>query len=101
MRVFLPVPSIFCQLSTTTFRKFFTISISFAGVSADKVSASGPGLKSVGGGKYLMIPHGNSGARKPTFISIPKDVDQTKITATKIKEIIDNHKKKEIIWKKK
>ena len=32
------------------------MSISFAGVSADKVSASGPGLKSVGGGKYVMNP---------------------------------------------
>jgi hypothetical protein len=58
-------------------------------------------LKDGDNGKYLMIPHGNSGARKPTFISIPKDVDQTKITATKIKEIMDNHKKKEITWKKK
>ena len=32
------------------------MSISFSGVSADKVSASGPGLKSVGGGKYVMNP---------------------------------------------
>ena len=32
------------------------MSISFAGVAADKVAASAPGLKSVGGGKYLMIP---------------------------------------------
>jgi gliding motility-associated protein GldM len=32
------------------------MSISFAGVSADNVSASGPGLKSVGGGKYVMNP---------------------------------------------
>jgi gliding motility-associated protein GldM len=32
------------------------ISISFAGVASDKVSASGPGLKSVGGGKYVMNP---------------------------------------------
>jgi gliding motility-associated protein GldM len=32
------------------------MSISFAGVAADKVSASGPGLKSVGGGKYVMNP---------------------------------------------
>jgi gliding motility-associated protein GldM len=32
------------------------MSISFAGVSADNVSASGPGLQSVGGGKYVMNP---------------------------------------------
>ena len=32
------------------------MSISFAGVAADKVSASGPGLKSVGAGKYVMSP---------------------------------------------
>jgi gliding motility-associated protein GldM len=32
------------------------ISISFAGVAADKVSASAPGLKSVGAGKYVMSP---------------------------------------------
>ncbi len=32
------------------------MSISFAGVAADKVVASAPGLKSIGGGKYLMTP---------------------------------------------
>jgi gliding motility-associated protein GldM len=32
------------------------ISISFAGVAADKVSASAPGLRSVGAGKYVMNP---------------------------------------------
>jgi gliding motility-associated protein GldM len=32
------------------------ISISFAGVAADKVTASAPGLKSVGAGKYVMSP---------------------------------------------
>ena len=32
------------------------MSISFAGVAADKVSASGPGLRSVGAGKYVMNP---------------------------------------------
>jgi gliding motility-associated protein GldM len=32
------------------------ISISFAGVAADKVTASAPGLKSVGAGKYVMNP---------------------------------------------
>ena len=32
------------------------MSISFAGVAADKVSASAPGLKSIGGGKYMMTP---------------------------------------------
>lgn len=32
------------------------MSISFAGVSADKVKASGPGLKDIGGGKYVMNP---------------------------------------------
>jgi gliding motility-associated protein GldM len=32
------------------------MSISFAGVAADKVSASGPGLRSVGSGKYVMNP---------------------------------------------
>lgn len=32
------------------------MSISFAGVAADKVVASAPGLRSVGGGKYMMIP---------------------------------------------
>jgi DNA topoisomerase-1 len=60
-------------------------------------------LKDGDNGKYLMIPHGNSGARKPTFISIPKGVDQTKLTATKIKEIMDNHNtqaKQANKWKK-
>jgi gliding motility-associated protein GldM len=42
------------------------MSISFAGVSADKVSASGPGLKSVGGGKYVMNP----GAGNEAVISV-------------------------------
>jgi gliding motility-associated protein GldM len=32
------------------------MSISFAGVAADKVVASAPGLKSIGGGKYMMTP---------------------------------------------
>ncbi len=50
-------------------------------------------LKEGDNGPYLMIPHGTTGTQKPTFISIPKGVDKTKITATKIKEIIDNHKK--------
>ncbi len=44
-------------------------------------------------GPYIMIPHGNTGVRKPTFINIPKSVDVKKITATKIKEIMDNHTK--------
>lgn len=57
-------------------------------------------LKDGDNGKYLMIPHGE---KKPTFISIPKTIDQTKLTATKIKEIIDNHKKPSAStqWKKK
>ncbi|MGA9638011.1 gliding motility protein GldM [Flavobacterium sp.] len=39
------------------------ISVSFAGISADKVSASGPGLSSAGGkGKYNMAPQGGSEA---------------------------------------
>jgi gliding motility-associated protein GldM len=42
------------------------MSISFAGVSADKVSASGPGLKSVGAGKYVMNP----GAGNEAVISV-------------------------------
>jgi DNA topoisomerase-1 len=60
-------------------------------------------LKDGDNGKYLMVPHGNSGARKPTFISIPKGVDQTKLTATKIKEIMDNYNtqaKQAKQWKK-
>jgi gliding motility-associated protein GldM len=32
------------------------MTISFAGISADKVSASAPGLSSLGGGKYVMSP---------------------------------------------
>ncbi len=48
-------------------------------------------VKSGEHGPYIMVPHGNSGARKPTFISIPKGTDPTKLTATKIKEIMDNH----------
>ncbi len=40
-------------------------------------------------GPYIMIPHGT---KKPTFVSIPKTIDHTKITATKIKELIDKHK---------
>lgn len=42
------------------------MSISFAGVSADKVSASGPGLRSVGAGKYVMNP----GAGNEAVISV-------------------------------
>jgi DNA topoisomerase-1 len=45
-------------------------------------------------GPYIMIPHGSSGTKKPTFVSIPKNVDYTKITATKIKELIDANKNK-------
>jgi DNA topoisomerase-1 len=52
-------------------------------------------------GPYIMVPHGSSGARKPTFISIPKGTDHTKLTATKIKELMDNHYKKEKQWTKK
>jgi DNA topoisomerase-1 len=58
-------------------------------------------LKNGDNGPYLMVPHGE---HKPTFISIPKNVDQTKLTATKIKEIMDNHSKqakKANQWKKK
>lgn len=36
------------------------MTISFAGVSADKVSASAPGLSSAGGGKYNMSPGGGT-----------------------------------------
>jgi DNA topoisomerase-1 len=50
-------------------------------------------LKEGDNGPYLMVPHGNGDTRKPTFISIPKGTDRTKLTATKIKEIMDNHKK--------
>jgi gliding motility-associated protein GldM len=42
------------------------MSISFAGVSADNVSASGPGLRSVGGGKFVMNP----GAGNEAVISV-------------------------------
>lgn len=42
------------------------MSISFAGVAADKVSASGPGLRSVGAGKYVMNP----GAGNEAVISV-------------------------------
>jgi DNA topoisomerase-1 len=44
-------------------------------------------------GPYIMVPHGTSGTKKPTFISIPKGTDYTKLTATKIKELMDNHAK--------
>jgi DNA topoisomerase-1 len=47
-------------------------------------------LKEGDNGPYLMVPHGE---HKPTFITIPKGTDRTKLTATKIKEIMDNHKK--------
>jgi len=36
------------------------MTISFAGISADKVSASAPGLSSVGGGKFNMNPGGGT-----------------------------------------
>ena len=42
------------------------MTISFAGVSADKVSASAPGLSSAGGGKYNMSP----GAGTETVINV-------------------------------
>jgi DNA topoisomerase-1 len=52
-------------------------------------------------GPYIMVPHGSGEKRKPTFISIPKNIDYTKITATKIKELMDNHKKPTFNkWKK-
>jgi DNA topoisomerase-1 len=61
-------------------------------------------LKEGENGPYLMIPHGDGATKKPTFISIPKGIDKTKLTATKIKEIMDNHKKQKIDgfnkWKK-
>ena len=38
------------------------MTISFAGISADKVSASAPGLSSLGGGKYVMNPLSGSEA---------------------------------------
>ena len=40
-------------------------------------------------GPYIMIPKGTG---KPTFISIPKNMDHTKMTAMKIKELIDKYK---------
>ena len=56
------------------------MSISFAGVSADKVSASGPGLKSVGGGKYVMNP----GAGNEAVISVTGTLpDGSKVTDQK------------------
>ncbi len=36
------------------------MTISFAGISADKVAASAPGLSSAGGGKYNMSPQGGT-----------------------------------------
>lgn len=42
------------------------MTISFAGVAADKVTASAPGLSSVGGGKYKMSP----GAGTETVINV-------------------------------
>lgn len=56
------------------------MSISFAGVSADKVSASGPGLKSVGAGKYVMNP----GAGNEAVISVTGTLpDGSKVTDQK------------------
>jgi DNA topoisomerase-1 len=52
-------------------------------------------------GPYIMVPHGNSGTKKPTFISIPKGTDYTKLTATKIKELMDNNTKRVKQWTKK
>jgi topoisomerase IA-like protein len=51
-------------------------------------------------GPYIMIPHGSTGTKKPTFISIPKGIDHVKLTATKIKELMDNHAKQSKQWKK-
>jgi topoisomerase IA-like protein len=47
-------------------------------------------VKNGDNGPYLMLPHGT---KKPTFISIPKNIDHTNITATQIKEIIEKNKK--------
>ncbi len=56
------------------------MSISFAGVSADKVSASGPGLRSVGAGKYVMNP----GAGNEAVISVTGTLpDGSKVTDQK------------------
>jgi hypothetical protein len=38
---------------------------------------------------FWSIPKGTG---KPTFISIPKNMDHTKMTAMKIKELIDKYK---------
>ena len=57
------------------------ISISFAGVAADKISASAPGLKSIGGGKYLMIP----GAGKEAIINVTGTLaDGSKVSDKKV-----------------
>lgn len=57
------------------------VSISFAGVSADKVSASAPGLKSIGGGKYLMIP----GAGTEAIINVTATLaDGSKVSDKKV-----------------
>ncbi len=57
------------------------ISISFAGVSADKVSASAPGLKSIGGGKYIMTP----GSGKEVIINVTATLaDGSKVSDKKL-----------------
>lgn len=40
-------------------------------------------------GPYIMVPKGTG---KPIFISIPTNMDHTKMTATKIKDLIDKYK---------
>ena len=57
------------------------MTISFAGVSADKVSASAPGLSSLGGGKYLMNPQAGTQATITVTGTLP---DGSKVSDNKV-----------------
>jgi len=53
------------------------ISVSFAGVAADKVKATGPGLKPVGPGKYIMNPGAGNEAVINVVATLPSGITKT------------------------
>ena len=63
------------------------ISVSFAGVAADKVKATGPGLKPVGPGKYIMNPGAGNEAVINVVATLPSGITKTDKKVFRIKGI--------------
>ena len=57
------------------------LTISFAGISDDKVTASGPGLTKLGGGKYVMSPQAGTQAAITVVGTLP---DGSKVSDSKV-----------------